>query len=419
MSKISLIVDRILRFLRENKYFALIALLVAGIIALATFKDSIISLWDLVGLKKKASADVAEIEAIKKEVQGHRDAIQMIVRDANAIRDEIKPIANSVEKLHEGTEEASRNLATLKEEQRLIAFVNRAEAFDKEAFQQLQKLASGTNEVSTLAQSMLSKVQRSLILDRADTSFIIPLEREGTTDYTGPFANDELAFRLLSSSPEGAINIVGNEKRRVFAARLVDIVHTSKDLWTINRAAKALKEMGCVDFYPWDTGPLDQWWSENKSSYTNWPYPLYEDGNAAFSGCRYREALDKLTQLLQIDAAADRSRAMAIACAIEINATNEIETLQSGFAQKDGRWDRWAKCRMLLETGTVHAATEAFADLAKDYPTFKDSAWIRKGNDVLRKLDWNVYEELLKPVEDNASNNALQAIGDKSPQPER
>jgi hypothetical protein len=408
MSKLSQTVDRILRFFRKNKYFAVVALAVAGVIALATFKDSIISLWDLVGLKKKASADVAEIEAIKKEVQGHRDAIQMIVRDANAIRDEMKPIAKSVEALRDGTEEAERKLATLKEEQRLMAFVNRAEAFDKEAFRHLQQLAAGTNEVAPLAQAMLSKVQRTLILDLADTTFLIPLEREGETDYRGPFTNDELAYRLLFSSPDGAINIVGNEKRTIFVPRLVQIAHNSKDLWTINRAAKALKEMGCVDFFPWDTGPLDRWWSENQSSYTNWPYGLHSQGIAAFSGCRYREALGNLTEVLKVDPGADRSRAMAIACALEVGDTNKVQALRSGFVQNGGRWDRWVQCRMVLETGTVHAATEAFADLAKAYPTFKDSAWISKGKHVLRKVDWTAYEEMMKPDEEETSNKEIQ-----------
>ena len=421
MSKLIRTIDRILIFFRKNKYFALIALVVAGVIALATFKDSIISLWDLVGLKKKASSDVAEIEAIKKEVQGHRDAIQMIVRDANAVREAMKPIAKSIETLHAGTEEASRNLATLKEEQRLMAYVNRAEAFDKEAFLHLQELATGSNEVAPLAQAMLRKVQRTLILDRGDTSFLIPTERKGETDYRGPFTNDELADRLMSSTPDGAINIVGNEKRTIFIPHLVEIAHESKDLWTINRSAKALKEMGCVDFFPWDIGPLDRWWSENRSSFSNWPYALYSEANAVFRGCHYHEALSKYGQVIEVDPSADRSRAMAIACALEIGDTNRVQELQSGFVQKKGRWERWAQCRMLLETGTVHVATEAFATLAKDYPTFTDSAWIRKGNHVLRKLDWGVYEELLKPAEEKASNKGLEATGDPlhgSPDPQ-
>lgn len=408
MNRLSRIVDTVLRFFRENKYFALVALVVAGVIALATFKDSIISLWDVVGLKRRASADVAEIETIKKEVQGHRDAIQMIVRDANAVRDDMKPIVKSVEALRTGTEAAARTLAGLQEEQRLIAFVNRAEAFDKEAFRQLQQLAAGTNEVAPLAQAMLSKVQRTLILDRADTSFLIPIEREGEKDYHGPFTNDELAYRLLAPSPDGAINIVGNEKRTIFIPRIVEIAHDSKDLWTINRAAKAIKNMGGPDFFPWELAPLDRWWAENKQAYTNWPYALYNQGNSTFGGCRYREALEIFRQLLKIDPAADRSRAMAIACAIEIGDTNQVPALRSGFVQAKGRWDKWVECRMLLETGTVQKATEAFVALSKEYPTFTDSAWVREGNHVLKKVDWKLFKEMMQSDERKASNNEIQ-----------
>jgi hypothetical protein len=338
-----------------------------------------------------------------------RAAQEVVAERMEHFTDEkLAPLSSSVDSLNARISDTFSGLDRIQEEQRLISFVNRAEAFDKDAFRQLQILAAGTNEVAPLAQAMLSKVQRTLILDRADMSFLVPVERVGETDYRGPFSNDELAYRLLGPSPDGPINIVGNDKRKVFIPRLVEIAHESKDLWTINRVAKALKEMGCVDFFPWDIGPLDRWWTDNKASYTNWPYALYSEGNGAFGACRYREALDKLNQVLEIDPGADRSRAMAIACAFEIGDTNGVQTLRPGFVQKNGRWDRWVQCREVLETGTVHAATEAFADLARAYPTFKDSAWIGKGNHVLRKVDWAAYDELMKPDKEKASNNEMQ-----------
>ncbi len=407
MNRFTRKVDVFLRFVRENRYFALIAIVFAAVITLATFKDALISLADLVNLKRKASADVAVIEKIKKEVEHHRDAIQMIVRDANAVREEIVPISENVESLNEGISEAFRNLARLRGEQEQIAAVGHAEAFNRDAYHELEKIAQGTNQIAPLARATLSKVQRTLILDRGNLITLVPLERRGQDKFKGPFSTDELAVRLRQHPPDGAINVIGKEKYRLFVPELVTIAHT-KDLWTANRAAKALDEIASVSFDPWNLEPLDAWWELNQAAFTNWPYEVYYDANAKFSACRYHEALNEFNKVLLVDPAADRSRALAVACALEIGDIETAQNLNVDYAQDGGRWQRWADSKMLLTTGKVDQATQVFATLAKDFPTFSDSAWIQRGNHVLRQLDWNLFDKEMSDQNNETSNNEIQ-----------
>jgi hypothetical protein len=256
---------------------------------------------------------------------------------------------------------------------------------------------------------MLSKVQRSLILDRGAITSLILVERKEGTEYKGPFTNEELAIKLISPIPDAAINAIGDLKQLLFVPKLVEIARNSEDLWTINRVSKALKDMVNVDFFPWDLNPLDMWWAQNATKYTSWPYTEYLQAESAFSATKYGEALQEFEAVLSIDPAADKSRALAVACAIELGDLAKAQNLNVGYSQKEGRWELWAKCKMLLSTDTVERATKEFATLAKKFPTFTDQAWIQKGNHVLRKLDWSQYYELMKSSDPSDSNNHLES----------
>lgn len=319
----------------------------------------------------------------------------------------LQPVVKSVEALQTGVKEAAQTLARLREEQLLIASVGRAEAFDRDAYRELEELARGTNQLAPLARATLSKVQRTLILDRANIVSLVPLERRGQTSFVGPYTSDELAIRLRQVPPDGAINIIGKEKYRLFVPELVTLAR-SKDLWTANRVSKALQEIVDVSFDPWDLTPLDTWWAENRSAFTNWPYEAYYQANADFGACQYGEALEGFTSVLSIDPAADRSRALAVACALEAGGLAVATNLNVGYVRKDGRWEQWARCKMILATGNVETATREFAKLTSAYPTFSDKAWISRGTHVLRQLDWGLYDKLIAE-EKATSNKTIQA----------
>lgn len=82
------------------------------------------------------------------------------------------------------------------------------------------------------------------------------METEGDKQYRGPFTSDEFALRLSASSGtvvDGLVNILSDNK--LFVPRLVDLAHQSKDIWTISRISKKLKDMTGVDFFS-DASPI-------------------------------------------------------------------------------------------------------------------------------------------------------------------
>ena len=158
-----------------------------------------------------------------------------------------------------------------------MALMNRGEVFDRDSIRELQTIAQGTNETAPLAQAMFNKVQRSLLIDRFASSWVTYVETTTAGEqFAGPFTSDELAADLSGASGpqiDGVVNIVG--KNLLFVPKLVELAHQSKDLWTVNRIAKTLKDWTGVDFFPWDLQPLDKWWAQNSMNYTNWPMDQY------------------------------------------------------------------------------------------------------------------------------------------------
>lgn len=308
--------------------------------------------------------------------------------------EKLRPLGEKISSLSNHVAEASTRLAQLQQEQEIMAIVNRAETYDRAAIVELRSLASGTNQISEIARALFNKLQRSLVLDRGNQTFLTPSEKADGVDFSGPFANDELALTLRGPMPDGAINIVGKDKLKIFIPELVDIARNAKDLWTVNRASKALNDLVGINFYPWDITPLDEWWKTNSILYTNWPYTSYDRAMGYFSSCRYDLALPEFETVLSGDSCADKSRALAIACALELGDTNKAENLRSAYTDKAGRWRKWANCRFVLSTGSVDAATRQFAELSREFPTFSDAAWIRPGQHVLRLIDWTLFNDL-------------------------
>jgi len=194
--------------------------------------------------------------------------------------------------------------------------------------------------MARLAQAAFDNVQRSLTLDLGAQSWIVYEEKSGTNQYGGPFTTDETAQFLIeihSSLLAGVVNRIDNQKN--FVPKLVELAHQSKDLWTINRIAKKLNDITGVDFYPWDLHPLDSWWEQNSMNFTNWPFDEYSKGIDAVKACRYDQALTNLDFVLTIDPTADKSRALAVACAIEIGNLQKAQQLNTNYAIGDGRWN--------------------------------------------------------------------------------
>lgn len=118
-----------------------------------------------------------------------------------------------------------------------------------------------------------------------------------------------------------------------------------------------------------------------------------------------RIALTNFESVLVIDRAADKSRALAMACAIEIGNMVKAQQLNTDYELKGERWEQWANGKMMLATNAIQQGTEKFASLAKKYPTFPTRAWIEKGNHVLRQIDWALYSKLMQAPSNAVPSN--------------
>ena len=348
--------------------------------------------------KQKAFFEGITIEASNKQVQ--------LASEQVAIREQVQPLFGEINSLQSSVDAAQEQAKKLQEEQRLMALMNRGEVFDKDALQQLQIIAAGTNETAPLAQAMFNKVQRTLVIDRSAMTWVVSTESMGTNQYGGPFTGDELAMALSQysgSTLDGYVNLLANQKP--FVPKLVELAHSSKDMWTINRIAKKLNEITGVDFYPWNLQPLDSWWAQNRMNYTNWPFNQYGKGIDAIKACRYSEALTNFEFVLAVDSTADKSRAFAVASAIEIGNTEKANQLNTNYAIGDGRWAQWAQAKMMLATNAIQQGTEKFVSLTQKYPTFVNDAFIGQGNNILRQIDWTLYSKLMQPTNSVTPSN--------------
>jgi TolA-binding protein len=325
--------------------------------------------------------------------------------EQTTIREQIHPLFGEIDSLRSSVDIAQKDAKRLQDEQKLTTLMNRGEVFDSDAIHELQTIAQGTNETAPLAQAMFNKIQRELVLDRGAFSSVA--YNEGGK-YSGPFTSDELAVYLsIMPSPEldGIVNLLGNQK--LFVPKLVELAHNSKDMWTVNRIAKALNDMTGVSFYPWDLQPLDSWWAQNSMNYTNWPLEQYNKGMDAIRACQYGEALTNFEFVLRIDPTADKSRAFAVASAIEIGNMEKAQELNTNYAATDGRWKQWAQGKMMLATNAIQQGTEKFVFLTTNYPTFVGDAFIAQGNNILRQIDWTLYSKLMQPTNNVVTNKQV------------
>jgi tetratricopeptide (TPR) repeat protein len=314
-----------------------------------------------------------------------------------SIHQQIRPLAGTVSSLQTSVDTAQERQVKLENEQKLMALFNRAETFDKDAFQELQSTVRGTNATAPLAKALVDNIRRSLVLSHGERAFLTTTESAGVNQYGGPFTSDEIADKLsLYDGPEleGVINLVADNK--LFVPKLVEKLHESKNLWVVDRIEIRLNSMTGKEFVPWDLKAVDLWWSQNMTNYIGWPYDQYGKADWAFHATRYQEALTNFEAVLAIDPAADKSRALAVGCAIEVGDLTKAKQLNVNYAAQGGRWQRWANAKMMLGTNGIQQATEEFVSIAKQYPTFPDSAWIDPRSSILRQIDWPLYSKLMQ-----------------------
>ncbi len=109
----------------------------------------------------------------------------------------------------------------------------------------------------------------------------------------------------------------------------------------------------------------------------------------------YQEAVDAFGQVLELDPAADMSRAYTIACRWEIGQTNQAASLAKEFknpSAKWAQWAQWANAKSELESGSISNATVRFHGISINFPTLGQLP--NRNCHIDRKIDWKLLDQL-------------------------
>lgn len=285
-----------------------------------------------------------------------------------------------------------------------LRLATRARAYDFKAYQRLLDLEAQTNENAYFAKQVVDEIDRSLEKDRSYNARIekrIFMEPSGTHLYSGPFTPDEFATLFSSKQQdnavhnrEGFINSVIDLNQPLFLPQLFAFLTNEADLSVADRLTLAISQLSKQDFHPHDFEQIKQWWQSNQSDYTNWPVAELQRGLEQFASVHYSEAAESFARVLQIDLAADMSRALAVVCNWEIGETNMAVTLAKEFKNPDARWAKLAAVKAELGSGNISNATVQLAFFATNFPTF--SMLPKEGMHAWRKIDWELFNKLTR-----------------------
>lgn len=293
-----------------------------------------------------------------------------------------------------------QTLSIVSDEQRFLLLANSARLYSLRSFLELETLSQTTNVFAKDAGQIVWALRRDMEIDRQSLTEYVPIEQLGEEyEYRGPFTSEELAYRLkVPVAVESAANAIRKENLKCFIPQLVDLAKREENLWVQNRITHTISVLSGEKFYPWTVNRLSNWWEKSSSQYTNWPYATFEKGLGHLDATQYKDALREFGVIVASDGYADKSRALALACAIEIGDTNGVAVFSTGWKYPEGRWARWAKARLNISTGDVAQVTKQFAELAAECRTFPDAAVMNPGNPLLRQVDWSLYSQTLKEL---------------------
>ena len=289
---------------------------------------------------------------------------------------------------------------SFREDAVFVRTIARAQAFDFKAYQRLLEIGAQTNDNASLANQVVSEIDRLLQRGRSEilgkTRYAI---FSGTNFYGGPFTSDELALGFQSVQQdksilnrEGFVNTVKDLKEPMFLHRLIEFFVNETDLEVADRLAMAISGITKQDFGPRDFARIQTWWNLHKNEYTNWPFSEFDLGFDGFGMGRFAGAAGALRKVLTFDPSADMSRALAITSYFEQGETNQALELAKGFKNPTGRWAELAGAITELHTGNVSNATVRLVDFTRKNPTMK--LLPKEGLTLWKKIDWQLFHKL-------------------------
>jgi hypothetical protein len=169
--------------------------------------------------------------------------------------------------------------------------------------------------------------------------------------------------------------------------------HERNDLNVLDRLTYAISEMSGNKFHPWNMESLDKWWQIHEADYSDWPDEEFDSAMDSFRRADCANALELFKKVLTIDVHADKSRAFAIACAVETGDIETADNLFKSFGDKKTRWAKWANIKILLAKEGAEPATKMLAGLSREY---RSMGFIIPKMHVWRQIDWSLYDRLMK-----------------------
>jgi hypothetical protein len=340
------------------------------------------------------SEDIVNARTTIFKLNGSIESAQTELRTIQAgAKKSLDEISVKLDALNQDTKAAINELTKLKQAQKLVSLVARVEAFDSDAMVELSSFANGNDDNAVLARSFIRAVNRNLEHEKRGLIKGMPVYTAGTNRFTGPFTSDEIASHL-ALSPEGAINWVGEQKYALLLPSVIEVAQKSRDLWLRNRAVLAVENITGNAFEATDWPKFEIWWEANKNRYAKWPMEEFENAMNSLRKGKYEVALQRFLAVLAVDPNADKSRALAVACAVELLEFSKAKELNASYREPSGRWPRWAEAKVLLHTGHQKEGTQKLAALFNDGSIRFGDTFTDQSSHLMRLLDWQLFSQL-------------------------
>jgi hypothetical protein len=311
-----------------------------------------------VGTVKTATRETVENAKFVKEtrdtvaVQSH--TIGLIAKRAEDIDRELNQKLLLAEErlqiLNDEQKKASDILEIIKSEQDFISLVYRAQSYDVQAFHVLKKLALEGTKFSDEANRVVKDVETRLSNENLWLLVFTPQETKGVYQYSGPFATEEIQEAIDAGFLDSVLDYISGRKFTFFMNHLVEATMAENDLYRQTRIMRTISSIAGEKFYPWNIEQFKEWWNANRKNYNFWPKQIYYNAKSSFESGNYPNALRQFQEVIDFDNGSEKSKALAIACAMEIGNIDLANQLVSSFIYGNSRWQLWATAKIALVT---------------------------------------------------------------------